>query len=298
MLSTTALCFSPVMSMLLLLLLSFHAAVVDAADAASDTVKSLFDSAEGIEIGGSVLAIAAIAVGAVMIAAGYRFFRATLFAIGFICGGVGLAIAIEHIFDSESWVITASWVAFAAGGLVCGILVMALYSLGIFVAGAAGGVVLAMLIHNSVGHRIYSSHPQVVLIVLCVVLGLLCGALALKLEKPVLITATSLFGAAVLVWGVGYFAGDFPSANDLKQYATQDVNGDWVYSIPDAWWAYLAAILVLFVLGLFIQFRKTGRGAAHHSARAIKRRPEGAHYVEASSPQPQSVRFGNPASHV
>merc|ERR1712137_1168680 len=109
------LCVPPVLSMLLLLLLlllSFEAAVVDAADAASDTVKSLFDSAEGIEIGGSVLAIAAIAVGAVLIAVGYRFFRATLFVVGFICGGVGLAIAIEHIFDSESWVMTASWISF------------------------------------------------------------------------------------------------------------------------------------------------------------------------------------------
>ena len=294
----SALHFYPVISMLLLLLISYQPLQTEAADAASDTVKSIFDSAEGIEIGGSVLAIAAIAAGAMMISIGYRFFRATLFVIGFVYGGVGLAIAVEHIFDSESWVITASWIAFGVGGLVCGILVTSLYSLGIFVAGAAGGVVLAVMIHNSAGYRIYASHPQVVLILLCVVIGLLGGVLAIKLEKPVLITATSLFGAAILVWGVGYFAGDFPSANDLKHYATRDINGDWIYSIPDAWWVYLAAILMLFVLGLFIQFRKTACGVMDHNSHAIKRRSESQHYVEASSPQPQHARFGDPGSHV
>jgi len=177
--------------------------------------------------------------------------------------------------------------------------VVSLYSLGIFVAGAAAGVALAMLINNSVGYEIYPSHPQVVLIVLCIVLGILGGVLTLKLERPVLIVATSLFGAAILVWGVGYFAGDFPSTSDLKTYASQDINGDWVYSIPDAWWGYLAGILVLFVLGLLVQFRKTSRGGVYHKAQALGRRPETqtVQYVEAGTPQ-ENMRYGNPVSHV
>ncbi|KAK1943863.1 Transmembrane protein 198 [Phytophthora citrophthora] len=270
--------------------------LVSAADSASDTVESLFDSTKGIKVGGSILAVAAIAVGAVMVVMGYRLFRATLFAVGFVAGGVAVAMVVENVFDDKSWVITASWIAFVVGGLICGCIVVSLYSLGIFIAGAAAGVALAMMLNNSVGYEIYPSHPQVVLIVLCIVLGLLCGVLAIKLEKPVLITATSLFGAAILVWGVGYFAGDFPSSNDLKEYASQDINGDWVYSIPDAWWGYLAGILVLFVLGLFIQFRKTGRDGAYHKSHAMGRREETVQYVETGTPQ--NIRYGNPVSHV
>ncbi|KAG7390230.1 hypothetical protein PHYPSEUDO_008368 [Phytophthora pseudosyringae] len=286
------------MSLLFLLMLSQLSMLVSAADSASDTVESLFDSAKGIKVGGSILAVAAIAAGAVMVVMGYRLFRVTLFAVGFVAGGVVVAMVVESVFDDKSWVVTASWIAFVVGGLICGSIVVSLYSLGIFVAGAAAGVALAMIINNSVGYEIYPSHPQVVLIVLCVVLGVLGGVLALKLEKPVLITATSLFGAAILVWGVGYFAGDFPSSSDLKTYASQDINGDWVYSIPDAWWGYLAGILVLFVLGLFIQFRKTGRDGAYHKSHAMGRRTETVQYVETGTPQEQNVRYGNPVSHV
>ncbi|RLN36620.1 hypothetical protein BBJ28_00009624, partial [Nothophytophthora sp. Chile5] len=168
---------------------------------------------------------------------------------------------------------------------------------GIFVAGAAAGVALAMILNNSFGYKIYPSHPQVVLIIFCIVLGILGGVLTLKLERPVLIAATSLFGAGILVWGLGYFAGDFPSSSDLKEYASQDINGDWVYSIPDAWWAYLAGILVLFVLGLFIQFRKTARDGTYHKSHAMGRRTETVQYVEAQTP-PRNMRYGNPVSHV
>ncbi|KAE8891442.1 hypothetical protein PF005_g18408 [Phytophthora fragariae] len=283
----------PSMSLLFLLMLSQLSLLVSSTDSASDTVESLFDSAKGIKVGGSILAIAAIAAGAVMVVMGYRLFRVTLFAVGFVAGGVVVAMVVEHVFDDKSWVITASWIAFVVGGLICGSIVVSLYTLGIFVAGAAAGVALAMLIHNSVGYEIYPSHPQVVLIVLCIVLGIIGGVLTLKLEKPVLIIATSLFGAAILVWGVGYFAGDFPSTSDLKAYATKDINGDWVYSIPDAWWAYLAGILVLFVLGLFVQFRKTGRDGVYHKSRAVGRQTPNVQYVEAGTPQP-NVHYGNP----
>ncbi|GMF27689.1 unnamed protein product [Phytophthora lilii] len=287
----------PAMSVLFVLMLSQLSLLVSAADSASNTVESLFDSAKGVKVGGSILAVAAIAAGAVMVVMGYRLFRATLFAVGFVAGGVIVAMVVEHVFDDKSWMVTASWIAFVVGGLICGCIVVSLYSLGIFIAGAAAGVALAMMINNSVGYEIYPSHPQVVLIVLCIVLGILGGVLTLKLEKPVLIVATSLFGSAILVWGVGYFAGDFPSTSDLKEYASKDINGDWVYSIPDAWWGYLAGILVIFVLGLFIQFRKTGRGGVYHKSHAMGRRTETVQYVEASTPQ-QNVHYGNPVSHV
>lgn len=279
----------------LLLLLHQLSVVVNASELASHTVKSLFDSADGIRITGSILAVAAIAVGAAMVVLGYRLFRFTLFAVGFVVGGVAIATIIEHIFDDKSWVITASWVALVVGGLICGGLVMTLYSFGIFVVGAAGGVVLAMMLQNSFGYKIYPEKPEVVLIVLCVALGIIGGILALRLEKPVLIVATSLFGAGILVWGVGYFAGDFPSTADLKEYASRDINGDWVYSIPDAWWAYLVGILVLFVIGMVLQFRKTGRSDSYHRSHAIGR-SDPVQYVEACSPQQQ--KYDNPARHV
>jgi MFS family permease len=288
------------------LLFQLAVSLVSAApdDNASDTAKSIFNSADGIEIGGSIFAVFAIVAGAIICLAGYKLFRPALFAVGFAFGGVLIAMAAEEIFKHKSWVNTASWIAFIIGGLIIGGLVISLYKLSIFVAGAVAGVLLATMINTSFGYKIYPNHPNVVLIVLAVAIGLVGGVLAFKLEKPVLVVATSLIGAGLLVWGIGYFAGDFPSPSDLKQFATQDMNGDWVYDIPTAWWAYLASILVLFALGMFVQFRKTGRGDNYHRSHAVPSRTaaDADHQSEFSAvhtPQKdRNVQYGDPAAHA
>ncbi|TYZ62671.1 hypothetical protein PybrP1_002850 [[Pythium] brassicae (nom. inval.)] len=199
---------------------------------ASDTVKSIFDSADGIEIGGSILAVLAIAVGAIVCLAGYKLFRPTLFAVGFTLGGVLIAMAAEEIFKNKSWVVTASWIAFVVGGVLVGCLVISLYKVSIFVAGAAAGVLLAIM------------------------------------------------------------------------FAQQDANGDWVYDIPTAWWAYVASILVLFAIGMAVQFRKTGRGGDYHRSRAVPSRAatdadQQTEFSAVHTPQKDSnVHYGNPVAHV
>ncbi|GAB9477695.1 hypothetical protein Gpo141_00014822, partial [Globisporangium polare] len=253
-------------ALLIQLLLVSTFALADGNDNASNTAESIFNSAkgQGLKVGGSILAVVAMAAGAVVLVAGYKLFRPALFVVGFAIGGVLIAIAAEKIFENKSWVVTASWIAFIIGGIIVGALVITFYKVSIFVAGAAAGVMLAMIINTSFGYKIWPSHPNTILIILAVILAIVGGVLALKLEKPLLIVATSLLGAGMVVWGVGYFAGDFPNAGDLKRFATQDGNGDWNYSIPTAWWGYLAGIVVLFVLGMFIQFRKTGKGVKYH----------------------------------
>ncbi|GMF27686.1 unnamed protein product [Phytophthora lilii] len=115
---------------------------------------------------------------------------------------------------------------------------------------------------------------------MCVVLGIVFEVLALKVGKLVLIISTSLFGACMVAWGVGYFAGDFPDANDLEQYASKDINGKTVYSIPAAWWGDLAGIIVLFVLGMYIRFRKTARNVKDNRPKGFGKRVDVAEYVE------------------
>lgn len=281
-----------------LVLLTFLTPFATASDTASSTVESIFNSAEdGVKTGGSILAILAIAGGLLVCFAGYRFFRPTLFACGFVGGGVLIATVIEHAFKDKSWMTTASWIGFALGGLIIGSIVVSLYAFGIFAAGAAGGVFLAIALNTSFGYKIYPSNPDVVLIILIVALGITAGVLALKLEKPALIVTTSLFGAGVLVWGVGYFAGDYPNADDLKRYRSQDSNGDWIYDIPSAWWAYLAGMAVLFILGMLAQFNKTSREGQYHKSHSVP----ATQYVETTTPQnnqAQNIRYGDPVAHV
>ncbi|KAG2508047.1 hypothetical protein JM16_008905 [Phytophthora kernoviae] len=243
-------------------------------DSATNSVKSLFGRVEGLHLGASILVITAIVVGGVMVVFGYRLIRATIFVIGFVAGGIGVAMVAERMFADESWVILGSWIAFGVGGVICGGIVTWLYPLSTFVVGAATGILTALIVVMSAGNLIYPGHAQDLFILLCVVLGFLFGVLTLKFGKPILIITTSLFGAGLVVWGIGYFAGEFPSLDDIQGYISVDIEGETVYSIPTAWWGYLAGLVVLFGLGMLIQFRLTARnvsddnrpnGLGHHT---------------------------------
>ncbi|POM63845.1 Hypothetical protein PHPALM_20705 [Phytophthora palmivora] len=232
-------------------------------DSSLEGVTDLLSSAKDVKVGPAVLAVAAVLGGGIVCLAGYRLFRPTVFCCAFMVGGLFVAGIVETAFSSEDWMPTASWIGFGIGGVITGVFVLMLYSASIFLTGAAGGVMLAFSINTTVGTKIYPSNPDVILVVLAVVLGIVGGLLALKLEKPVLITTTAIVGATVCVWGVGYFAGDYPNGADLKQFRAQNDHGDWVYNIPDAWWGYLAGMIVLFILGMNVQIKKTARGYDH-----------------------------------
>ncbi|KAG3177597.1 hypothetical protein PC128_g16772 [Phytophthora cactorum] len=237
--------------------------VSDDSSSSLEGVTELLSSAKDVKVGPSVLAAIAIVGGGGVCLAGYRLFRPTVFCCAFMVGGLFVAGIIETAFSTVSWMPTASWIGFAVGGVIAGVVVLMLYSASIFLAGAAGGVMLAFTINTSVGTKIYPDNPDVILVVLAVVLGIMGGILALKLEKPVLIATTAIVGATICVWGVGYFAGDYPNGADLKQFRAQNDKGDWVYNIPDAWWGYLAGMIVLFILGMNVQIKKTARGYDH-----------------------------------
>lgn len=237
-------------------------------DDVDNSVTALLNSADEVSIGPGLMAAAAIIVGGAICLAGYRLFRPTIFMCGFIVGGIFVAGVAEAMFKNESWMATASWIAFFLGGLAAGALVTSLYSAGIFLAGAAGGVLLAFTLNTRVGPAVYPSNPDVILVILAILLGICGGLLALKIERPVLIVSTAFVGAELFIWGIGYYAGDYPTGTDLKQYSTTNSDGDLVYAIPDAWWAYLAGMVVFFFIGVAVQFKKTGQGNYHGGGRS------------------------------
>ncbi|CAI5742984.1 unnamed protein product [Peronospora destructor] len=225
--------------------------------------EEVLSSSKDIEAGPAVLAILAVLGGGVICMAGYRLFRPTVFCCAFLMGGLFVASIIETAFSSLNWMPIASYIGFAIGGTIAGVVVLMLYSASIFLAGAGGGIMLACSFNVSVGAKIYPANPDVILVILAVVLGILGGVLALKLEKPVLITTTAIVGAAVCVWGVGYFAGNYTNGAGLTQFRVETNKGEYEYRIPSARWGYLIGMLVVFILGMSVQISKTARGYDH-----------------------------------
>lgn len=230
-------------------------------------------SPDDLSVGPGISAALAILVGAAVCFFGFRLMRPTMFLCGFLVGGFLCASAANFVFKDKSYEATAWWVALCVGGCLLGSLVLAIYSTGIFIVGAAGGVLLATMVNTSFGYKLFPNDPNTGLLVLAILLGLLGGLLAFKLEKPVIVVATSLVGAVLAISGVGYFAKNFPDITDLQaQYATKDsTTGEWVYDMPTIWWAYVAGMLGLFVLGMLVQFKKTsliaGGDSSSHKAK-------------------------------
>ncbi|KAG7382840.1 hypothetical protein PHYPSEUDO_004291 [Phytophthora pseudosyringae] len=249
-----------------MLALCLSLAVAQSSDSASLRGSSsssadgiLENISDSIQVGPSIAAVIAIVGGAAMATCGYKLLRPTMFACGFLVGGYIVSAIVQYIVDGHSYERTAFWVAFLIGGLIVGSLVVSIYNAGIFLIGAAGGVFLASIVNASFGYRIYPNDPTTGLLILAIVLGLVCGLLAFKIERLAIIVATALVGAVVLVNGAGYFIGDFPKLTAIKDYRYKDEDGDYVYDIPKEWWGYLVAMLVAFVLGLAIQIKKTGK---------------------------------------
>ncbi|CAI5739959.1 unnamed protein product [Peronospora destructor] len=157
-----------------------------------------------IQVGPSIVAALAIVGGLMMNTCGYKMLRPTMFACGFLVGG--------YIVSTLA---------------------------GIFINGAAGGVILATVINASFGYRIYPTDPTTGLLILAILLGLICGLVAFKVERLAVIVATALLTA-------------------IKDYRHMDEDGYYVYDVPKEWWGYLVVMLVVFIFGFFVQIKKTG----------------------------------------
>ncbi|EQC37244.1 hypothetical protein SDRG_05469 [Saprolegnia diclina VS20] len=252
---------------------------IDGSSSFDKTTNHIVNATVNGDLPPSILAGVGIGLGLIVALAGYRLFRPVLFVSGFGVGAVLAYLLAEAIFTTQSYATTAHWVCFVAGGLIVGATVVCLWRTGLFVIGAAAGVLLAFVVNTSFGYKLWPSNPSGMLYVLIAIFGLAGALLARCLERPFLIVATSLAGAVACLWGVGYFAGGYPSGNHLEALRNRTASGDYTYDIGSAWWGYMAGTLVLFGIGTLVQFRKTAMGW-HHAPAAS----DDSAYVGCSSP--------------
>jgi len=237
----------------------------------------------------AIVAIVTIALGLLLHLQGYRMFLPAVAICGFIVGGLIIARFMESLFEGYSGVVVASWIGFIIGGLLVAAIAVSFYDVGVFVIGAIGGILLASIFTTTVGYRMNRNDPDVVLVILAIILGVIGGILALRYERSAIILGTSFTGAVMVVWGAGYFIGNYPNGADLKSLSHQTANGDLDYDIPGAWWAYLAAIIILTIIGYKFQDTQT-KGETLHSRHN--------HGEYRSVRTPNGHHRGNPLSHV
>ena len=132
----------------------------------------------------------ALLSGALMCFFGYRLFRVVLTIFGALFGGFLGALAGSYFSGGHQIAVIVCGII---GALVGGIALTALYILGVFLVGAAFGMMIgsAAAVNYGMGIQLIAGS----------IAGILCGLAALWAQKLIITVATALQGAGLLIVG-------------------------------------------------------------------------------------------------
>jgi hypothetical protein len=184
----------------------------------------------------NIVALAAIALGLLQCFFGYRFFRWVLGLTGFLLGFLLAGYFVAQGTGNAVFGIIAGVI----GGLIGAFLMGGLYIVGFFVIGAIFGGVAASALFALGG----GSAP----VWLIVVVALVCGILAVVLQKLMVIIATAFGGSWWAISGIAALTGAVEmESQQLAPLGLQQAGAGW-----------LVAWLVLGIVGMMVQYRRRG----------------------------------------
>ena len=188
-------------------------------------------------------AILLVLGGALSCFAGYRLFRIVLGIYGFVLGAM-LASSAMGVTNTTGMI-----VASLVGGVCGALLLMFAYFIGIALAGAGLGALIAHVAWSGVG----TGDPPAVAVVVLSVLGSIG---AMFLQRYVIIVSTAFGGAWTIIVGGLAIAGERSAAT--KAATATDVWILYPTSAPGQAWVPVAWI-VLGLIGTGVQLGVTGR---------------------------------------
>ena len=191
---------------------------------------------------------------------GYRLMKIVLFMIGFVIGGAltyFIILAFLH-HRGETWV---PWVAGSASvvvGILCGVLTICIYYIGIFLAGGSIGFLIAWFILAAINIPFFRTHIYVPILA-SVTLAFIVGIIALIIQKWFFMFGTALLGGFKIAWGVDYYLELGSMIYYLLLFAEHraELNPCW-YS-----WCMIGLFVIVVVIGFIIQATLTGRKYDH-----------------------------------
>ena len=189
------------------------------------------------------LPAAAILLGGGIIACffGYRLFRTVLAIFGFIIG----ALAVSSVFGTSNT--TLMLVAALAGGLAGAFIMITAYFVGVALAGAAIGAVIANVVFSARGHD-----PSVFVVILFSVAG---AVAATYLQRYFIIVFTAFGGAWTMIVGAMALLGNRAA---LKAATAGDVWVAYPLNPAPGQRMIVAVWIVLSLVGAGVQLGITG----------------------------------------
>jgi len=189
-------------------------------------------------------------------AAGYRYFKATMFFSGFVFG----ALVTYVICLEENLLPFEGKIGVAAGaGILCGLITMLVHYVGVFLTGFHLGF-LGAVAGLSVSELFVEASSKWTPIGSVFGAGLVCALLALRFQRVATVLSTAALGAALMTAAVDYFVEDSQllmyAVHRLKAMRSED---------PLCWYGWIVVALgpSVFLVGIVVQFFVTGRGRDH-----------------------------------
>ena len=181
-----------------------------------------------------IIIVLSILVGAVECFFGYRIFKFLLGVAGFLAGGFLAGAIGYHASQDQGFALLTGLV----GGIVGAVLIVVLYFVGVFLLGAAlGGGIGAALYANS------GSEPEPAVLL---ILAVIAGAVALFLQKFIIVVSTAFAGAWGVVVGITYFVGGEIDTTDFERMLQLEAK---------QCHAMLLCWLVLGIAGILVQYQ-------------------------------------------
>jgi hypothetical protein len=209
------------------------------ADALPDVSTALPDAQPLDANGLAVFMGVSIVAGLVSCFYGYRFFKLMICITGALVGA-GLCGALGYHLDGQ----IAATIGAIIGAIIGGVLLLVLYFISVFLLGMAlaGGAAYAAMMSQG-------SEPNIPLILIAAIIG---GAVALAIQKFIMILFTAFAGAASAVAGIYHFVGSeepFYTATDPEKFK----------ALLGEQYLLAGAMIALGLIGAIVQFTYTGR---------------------------------------
>ena len=191
-------------------------------------------------------------MGTILCFAGRAMLKPTLF----IAGTLIAAFVVVYIFystflknNTEQWVAWAVLGGAAVAGLLLGWVFSKFHKVGAFALAAWGGFSVGLLLYNAFVYKFNGGDAAFwgTTIGCAVVLGLL----TIVLFNHILILATAIIGSFLRCYGVGLVAHHYPNPFTIADLIKHDQLDD----IDPLYYAYMGGNLVLFLIGMVVQYR-------------------------------------------
>ncbi|KAJ1567773.1 hypothetical protein HK405_004801 [Cladochytrium tenue] len=227
---------------------------LDAASAAVSDSTTVSVAGYSVTAPEGVVGAVGILLGLFLVFFGFRLYKPTLFAAGFVFGA---AVGYVILSRAEANAYPSRDVVLVVGSLACGLLLgcltLCFHSFAVAMLGAAGGLFLALWILTwHAGGVISTDYGRIILMVVLAIAGAL---LAFYLERWAVIVLTSFIGSYITVLGIDCFAQtgftqaavNFLTGNNKLDFADFDVNGKVI--------TLAIVVVVLTLIGIFVQHR-------------------------------------------